>query len=126
MSLLRPAELRERLYSYISGIAKQNSFKVITIGGTDNHVHILLSLRPETPISKAVQLIKGGSSKWIHDNFPELNIFSWQEGYGVFTAGTSQIDAIKAYINNQEQPPSVVPTGLKNDNEYLAGAKAPA
>jgi len=101
-SLLRPIELKERLYSYISGIAKQNNFKVVTIGGTDNHVHILLSLKPETSIAKAVQLIKGGSSKWIHDNFPELNIFSWQEGYGVFTVSTSQVEATKEYIINQE------------------------
>ncbi len=55
------------------------------------------------PIAKAVQLIKGGSSKWIHDNFSMLKLFVWQEGYAAFTVSTSQIDMIKQYIANQEQ-----------------------
>lgn len=96
-------DLRERLYPYICGIAKQNNFKIIAINGTDNHLHILLSLRPDLSVSKAVQLIKGGSSKWLHDNFSSLNIFSWQEGYGAFTVSASQADIIKQYITNQEQ-----------------------
>jgi|SRR3989339_461318 len=102
VSLLSP-ELRERLFSYISGIANQNNFKIITTNGTDNHVHILLLLKPDVSVSKAVQLIKGGSSKWIHDNFSTLKTFSWQEGYGVFTVSASQINPIKQYISNQEQ-----------------------
>lgn len=96
-------ELRERLYPYMCGIANQNNFKIIIINGTDNHVHILLSLRPDMSVAKVVQLIKGGSSKWLHDNFPSLKIFSWQEGYGVFTVSLSQINIIKQYITNQEK-----------------------
>jgi len=96
-------DLRERLFPYISGIANKNDFKTLTVGGTDDHIHILLSLKPETNVSKAVQLIKGGSSKWIHDNFSNLNIFSWQEGYGAFTVSISQIDVVKNYIANQEE-----------------------
>ncbi len=95
--------LRERLFPYISGIANKNNFKTLVVGGTDDHIHTLLSLKPETPISKAVQLIKGGSSKWLHDNFSDLNIFSWQEGYGAFTVSISQIDVVKNYIANQEE-----------------------
>jgi len=100
--LLSP-ELRERLYSYISGIANQNGFKIIITNGTDNHIHILLLLKPDVSVSKAVQLIKGGSSKWIHDNFSMLKTFSWQEGYGAFTVSASQINPTKQYISNQEQ-----------------------
>ena len=96
-------ELRERLYSYISGIANQNGFKIIITNGTDNHIHILLLLKPDVSVSKAVQLIKGGSSKWIHDNFSMLKTFSWQEGYGAFTVSASQINPTKQYISNQEQ-----------------------
>ncbi len=101
-SLLSP-ELRERFYPYISGIAIQNNFKIIIINGTDNHVHILLSLKPDLSVSKAVQLIKGGSSKWIHENFSALKMFSWQEGYGAFTVSASQINATKQYVSDQEQ-----------------------
>jgi len=95
-------DLRERLYPYLSGIANKNDFKILIVGGTNDHIHILLSLKPDTSVSKAVQLVKGGSSKWIHDNFPALNTFSWQEGYGAFTVSVSQIDKIKNYIANQE------------------------
>ena len=100
---LLAADLRMRLYPYICGIANKNNFKIMAINGTDNHIHILLSLRPDISVSKAVQLIKGGSSKWLHDNFPDLKLFSWQEGYGVFTVSLSQVEVIKKYITNQEQ-----------------------
>ena len=96
-------ELQNRLFPYLSGIANKNNFKILISGGTNDHIHILLSLKPDTPVSKAVQLAKGGSSKWIHDNFSDLNIFSWQEGYGAFTVSVSQIEKIKNYIANQEE-----------------------
>ena len=96
-------ELQDRLYPYIGGIASKNKFKILAINGTNDHIHILLSLVPEKSVSKALQLLKGGSSKWIHDNFVDLKIFSWQEGYGVFTVSNSQIDKIKNYIKNQEE-----------------------
>ena len=97
------SSLRERLYPYICGIARENSLKVLCIGGTDNHVHILLSLNSTTSIAKATQLIKGGSSKWIHDTFPEQKLFSWQEGYGAFSIGISNVDETRQYIENQEK-----------------------
>lgn len=95
--------LQNRLYPYVSGIANTNDFKILKSGGTDNHIHSLFSLKPDRSLSKAVQLIKGGSSKWIHDNFSKLKIFSWQEGYGAFSVSISQIDIVKKYIDNQEE-----------------------
>ena len=95
-------ELRVRLYPYISSIANNNGFKVSVIGGTDDHIHILLSLKPDLSVSKAVQLLKGNSSKWMRENFKDLNIFSWQNGYGVFTVSKSQASIVENYINNQE------------------------
>ena len=50
-----------------------------------------------------MQLIKGNSSKWLHENFTDLNLFSWQNGYGVFTVSKSQASSIQKYINNQEE-----------------------
>lgn len=52
-------------------------------------------------IAKAMQLIKGGSSKWVHDTFPELGAFAWQTKYGAFSVGVSQVEKIVAYIENQ-------------------------
>jgi putative transposase len=96
------ANLRERLWPFLGGIVRQNKMKAIEIGGVEDHVHILLSIPPTLTISKALQLIKGGSSKWIHETFPEHRLFSWQEKYGAFSVSVSQLDTIIDYIRNQE------------------------
>jgi putative transposase len=94
-------DIQARIWSYMGGIAKQNGFKAISIGGIEDHLHILLSLPATMPVSKAVQLIKGGSSKWIHDNFSHLQLFSWQQGYAAFSIGVSDIQRTVRYIENQ-------------------------
>jgi len=96
-------ELQPRLWAYIGGIARQNNFTAIAVGGTSDHVHILRSLPSTMPISKAVQLIKGGSSKWIHDTFSTLRKFSWQQGYGAFSISVSDIERTIKYIENQKR-----------------------
>ena len=95
-----PAGTHERLWSFLGGIARKNGFKAIAIGGTSNHIHILLSLPATMPLAKAVQLIKGASSKWMNDLG---HIFAWQEGYGAFTVGVSGQAGTIRYINSQEE-----------------------
>ncbi len=95
--------LRERLWPFLGGIARQNKMTALIIGGVEDHVHILLSLPATMPISKAMQLIKGGSSKWIHETFPEQRLFAWQEKYGAFSVSVSQLEIITDYIKNQEE-----------------------
>jgi REP element-mobilizing transposase RayT len=92
-------ELRERLWPFLGGIARQNKMKAIEIGGADDHVHLLISL----PVSKAMQLIKGGLSKWVHETFPGQREFAWQEEYGAFSVSMSQLDKTVAYIKGQEE-----------------------
>ena len=92
--------LRERLWAYLGGIARQNRFQALAAGGTDDHVHLLLLLPPTIAPAKALQLLKGGSSKWVHDSH-RLKDFAWQSGYGAFTLGISQKDTTIAYINGQ-------------------------
>ncbi len=87
------------LWSYLGGIARKNGFKAIAIGGTENHIHILLSLPAMMPLAKAIQLLKGGSSKWMNETSDPR--FSWQEGYGAFTIGISQQGPTVNYINSQ-------------------------
>jgi putative transposase len=94
--------LRERLWPFLGGIARQNKMMAIEVGGVEDHVHILLSLPSTVAISKAVQLIKGGSSKWIHENFPDQREFAWQEEYGAFSVSVSLLDKTIDYIKNQE------------------------
>jgi REP element-mobilizing transposase RayT len=95
------ADMQERLWAFVGGIARQNEMTANVIGGTDNHLHLLLSLSSTVPIAKAVQLIKGGSSKWVHDTFPQCDSFAWQEGYGAFSVSTSMIDSVTDYIGGQ-------------------------
>ena len=94
--------LRERLWAFMGGIARQNKMKAIEIGGIDDHVHLLISLPATLSVSKAAQLIKGGSSKWVHETFPEHLHFQWQEKYGSFNVSVSQLDTLIRYIRNQE------------------------
>ncbi len=95
--------VRDRLWPYMGGIARENRMKALSIGGTLDHAHLLMLMPPVIPVAKAVQLIKGGSSKWIHESHPPLRNFSWQEGYGAFSIGASQVDAISEYIAHQEE-----------------------
>jgi putative transposase len=95
------SELRDRLWPYLGGIARENGMKTLAIGGAADHVHILVSLPPTISVAKAVQLLKGNSSKWIHETFPKLRSFEWQEGYGAFSIGVSAVDATVRYIRNQ-------------------------
>ena len=100
--MITPA-LRERLWPYIGGIARENKMTAIEIGGVEDHVHLLLSLPSTMPVAKALQLIKGGSSKWVHDTFPEQRLFGWQVKYGSFSLSVSQVDKIIAYIKGQPE-----------------------
>jgi REP element-mobilizing transposase RayT len=94
-------DLRKRLWPYLGGIARQNQMKTLAIGGAADHVHILLSLPATLSVAKAMQLLKGNSSKWIRETFPKMRSFAWQEGYGAFSVGISGVDATVTYINNQ-------------------------
>jgi putative transposase len=96
-------EWRPRLRAYLGGIARENDACALAVGGVADHVHVLLSLPPVLSVAKALQLIKGGSSLWVHQTFPQVKDFAWQEGYGAFSIGVSQVEATIAYIVNQEK-----------------------
>ena len=94
-------EIRTRLWPYLGGTARANKTSALAVGGVADHVHILLSLPSTLTISKAIQLLKGNSSKWLHEEFRDLRSFSWQEGYGAFTIGMSGVADTKSYIATQ-------------------------
>lgn len=96
-------DLRKRLWPYMGGIARQNSMKALAVGGTDDHAHVLLSLPPTLSLAKAIQLIKGGSSRWVHETFPSHSDFAWQQAYGAFSIGVSGIEETVRYIESQER-----------------------
>jgi putative transposase len=93
---------KNELYRYISGIIQNHQHKVIAINGMADHVHILIGLRPNQSISELMQKVKGDSSKWINQKGFVIGKFSWQEGYGAFSYGKSQVDDVIEYIKKQE------------------------
>lgn len=96
-------DLERRLWPYMGGIARENKMKALAIGGVEDHVHLLISLPSTLAIAKAIQLIKGGSSKWVTDTFPSHRDFEWQEGYGAFSISVSRVEKTIAYIKNQKE-----------------------
>ena len=94
-------EIQPDLWAFLGGIARKNQCKALIVGGVANHVHILLSLQANMPLAKAMQLIKGASSRWMNEN--HRKDFAWQEGYGAFTVGISQQPDTIAYIRSQPE-----------------------
>jgi putative transposase len=94
---------KDELNKYICGIVNGKGQKVYAIGGVEDHIHILVSIKPNIAISDLVRDIKANSSKWINENEFVRGKFQWQEGFGAFSYAQSQLDNVIAYINNQEQ-----------------------
>lgn len=93
-------EFQPKLWSYVAGIGRNNDFLVLANGGMEDHAHLLIQLPATLTLAKAVQLLKGSSSKWANEHGRE---FSWQEGYGAFGVSKSNINAVIKYITNQEK-----------------------
>jgi REP element-mobilizing transposase RayT len=97
------ATFKEELYKYITGIVRNQRQKLIAINGVPDHVHILLGLRPAMALADLVQNIKVDSTHFMNKRRLVHGRFSWQEGYGAFSYGHSQLDTIVRYIQNQEE-----------------------
>jgi len=93
---------QDELYQYITGIITNNNHKLLQIGGMPDHVHVLFGMIPTQSVSDLLQDIKGSSSLWINKKQLVRGKFSWQEGYGAFSYGKSQINDVVQYIKNQE------------------------
>jgi putative transposase len=102
MSLITPA-FKEDLYKYIAGIVRNQNQKLISINGMRDHLHILIGLKPSIALADLVRDIKAESSTYVNKNKWVHGKFSWQEGYGAFSYGHSQLDTIIRYIQNQEK-----------------------
>ena len=96
-------EIEQRIWEYLGGIARQNDMKALQIGGFEDHVHLVVGMRATLAVSKALQLLKGWSCKWIHDTFPNLAHFGWQDGYGAFTVSRSQVPELVNYVAHQRE-----------------------
>jgi REP element-mobilizing transposase RayT len=102
LSLIKK-DWQERLYQYIIAIIHNHGHKVLSIGGTSDHIHILIGFRPTQSLSELMQNVKRNSSEWINKEKLVMGKFSWQEGYGAFSYSKSQISKVAKYIENQEE-----------------------
>ena len=97
---LIPIELQPRLIAYFGGIVRKLGLNSLAIGGTTNHVHILVSLPPSARLAEVVQKLKANSSRWLGE---QGLAFEWQKGYGAFSVSPSMLDVVRAYIEKQEE-----------------------
>lgn len=94
-------DLAIRLYAYIGGILKNRKCQLIKAGGIADHIHLLINQARDASVADLVRDIKSNSSKWIHEEFPLLQHFSWQQGYAAFSVSKSGLGAVGTYIDNQ-------------------------
>ena len=99
---IRP-DIEQRVWSFVGGIADRNGMTPHKIGGLEDHLHVVVAIPPTLTISKAVQFLKGGSSRWIGSTFPELEGFGWQDGYAAFTVIASRLPATIDYVERQRE-----------------------
>ncbi len=97
------SEVEPDLFAYIGGILNNNHSKLLAANGTMNHIHLLASLGKTISLSELVGDIKRGSSVWIKKEGSEFRNFHWQDGYGAFSIGQSQVEAVMRYIARQKE-----------------------
>jgi REP element-mobilizing transposase RayT len=94
---------RPRLFEYLSGLARNEFRGALSVGGTENHVHGLIVLAPDTSVADAMRQWKALSSKWVHETFPGEADFGWQEGYAAFSVSQSNVPQVASYIEKQAE-----------------------
>lgn len=96
-------DLEERLYPFMGGILRDLRCTLLVINGMPDHVHLLIRYRADLSHSEMLQQIKGRSSKWINETWPQRGQFSWQEGYGGFTVSKSAVPEVESYLARQKE-----------------------
>ena len=93
----------EELYKYMTGIVQKNEHKLLAINGIEDHIHILIGMRPSQSLSDLMQDVKGSSSKWINERGFTKTRFQWQGGFGAFAYAKSQLPTVIRYIERQKE-----------------------
>jgi len=109
-------ELEDRLFPFLRGIAKDLKCVPIAVNGMSEHVHLLIRFPSDLALADLIRHLKSRSTKWIHQTFPALREFGWQEGYGGFTVSKSSLPEVEHYIRNQK----VHHASMSFEGEYLA------
>ena len=100
---LMTGDVLPAMHSYLSETVRNADCECFRVGGAADHVHLAVRLSRTITIAKFVERVKTSSSRWVKTRTPELRDFSWQNGYGAFSVGPSDLAALCAYIDNQER-----------------------
>ena len=95
------ADWRDRLHAYLGGIVRNQGGVAEAVGGVEDHVHLLASLRTTHCLADFMRDLKKDSSNWAAENFDRD--FAWQEGYAVFSVSATHIEPVRHYIAEQEK-----------------------
>jgi len=95
--------MQEELHRYLAGVCKRVGCPAHDVGGTDDHVHISLSLSRTITVASLVEEVKTSSSKWLKTKGSGYRDFAWQGGYGIFSIGQSGFDGLRRYIRSQAE-----------------------
>ncbi len=131
----RPAiatEIQLDLFAYMGGIVRGLRGRALAIGGTNDHVHVLMRLPQDASVADVVRVVKTNSSRWIHEKWPDRAAFSWQTGYGAFSVSESSAEAVIKYIFEQpihhrrrsfqeEFVAFLKKNGIEYDQQYICG-----
>jgi REP element-mobilizing transposase RayT len=102
-TMLITPDVEERLYAFLGGILRDLRCTLVAVNGMPDHVHLLIRYRADLSHSELLQQIKGRSSKWANETWPQGGHFAWQEGYGGFTVSKSNVAEVAAYIARQKE-----------------------
>lgn len=92
--------IREQLFAYLFGIAKNLRIEILALGGTENHIHILIAVPAKESLSDIIRDLKANSSRWMSEKHHE---FSWQQGFAAFSVSPSKVQTVKRYIRHQAE-----------------------
>lgn len=115
----RPAiadSIRPELHAYLGGIIRELHGTAVLVGGTRDHVHILMRLPGDVRVSDCVRILKTNSSRWVHEKWPMRKSFAWQAGYAAFSVSESARERVCRYVANQERHHGT----MSFQNEFIA------
>src|SRR5208283_1193359 len=119
----------EKLRSYLRGIARNRGADILAVGGTNNHVHLLLALPSSLTIAQLMRDMKANSSRHLNE---QMRGFAWQDGYAAISVSPSQMDVVRRYIEQQESHHGkrsfedeyiamLHKSGVQHSSEYVLG-----
>ncbi len=96
-------ELKYKLYDKMREIAKEKGFYLDFVNGVEDHVHLLVGLKPSDSIPNIVRNLKGITHDWVRDTYASDEYFHWQDGYAAISVSPDRVPTVRGYIKKQER-----------------------